>query len=164
MPPAPQPAPEAATGPPGIIRLLFDHKVTRDVSSLSEEAMALQPQLLAQKTQVSMRISETIRMVAFGSLASCYALLIANKDLAPVFAGTKPILLMSAALGIGAIIVDALQYLLGYINVQQALGSTDQDYPENWARLGRSYCFVVKQFLAYAAALLLLAAVTSILL
>jgi hypothetical protein len=139
-----------------LLRLLLDEDVARNIADPKTEAGERQPRRLAEKKDVTIRISETTRTLAFGSLASCYALLFANSDLATIFSNVKPVLLWSAGLGILAIIVDGAQYLFAFVNVQQALAADDQLYPRNGVRRGRAICFILKQVLAYLAALLLL--------
>lgn len=132
-----------------------------DPKSLTPEAREQRKAVLEQKKELTSRISETTRTLAFGSLASCYALLFAEQSLAALFTPYKSLLLWSAGLGVATIITDAAQYTFGYINTQQALRRQSQTFPENWSRNGRGICFVLKQILAYGAALLLLVAVTS---
>ena len=114
-----------------------------------------------QKAAVTTRISETTRTLAFGSLASCYALLLANRDLADQFSSVRQLLLIAGAAGIMAIILDAAQYVFGYINVEKALKRPDQLFPNDWSKEWRSKCFFAKQAFAYSAALLLLVAIAS---
>jgi hypothetical protein len=140
-------------------RLLLDENVARNKADLSKEAAKRQPIRIGEKKDITIRISETTRTLAFGSLASCYALLFANKELAASFAGVKPLLLWSAIFGVLAVVVDGAQYLFAFINVQQALAADDQLFPRNFARRGRATCFILKQGLAYFAALLLVAAI-----
>jgi hypothetical protein len=134
-----------------------------DPDKLSPAAQARRVKVFSQKDELTKRISESTRTLAFGSLAACYGLLIADKDLAPLFASSKPLLFWSAGAAISAIIADAAQYLFGYINAKQALQRKDQKYPENWSRGWRHICFIAKQVLAYLAALLLLITMAGIL-
>jgi hypothetical protein len=145
-------------------RLFLDIGVAPPDSSLTLAGIADQPALLEQKRQVTGRISETMRTLAFGSLASCYALLVANRELAASFAEARSMLIWCAGTAIAAIIVDSAQYLFGYINIQQALRRPNQDYPTNWSRKARAICFVLKQVLVYLAAILLLGAVMRVVL
>jgi len=131
------------------------------VASLSKEAKAHRDKALEQKAVVTKQISETARNLAFGSVASCYALLIANKDLAEIFKAARPMLLLVAAFGTLAIILDAAQYVFGYINVEKALHREDQLYPVDWSKRLRWVCFVLKQVFAYGGALLLLVVIGS---
>jgi hypothetical protein len=142
-------------------RLLFDIEVALGDSQLTLAGIRDQPGLLDHKKQVTARISESTRTLAFGSLASCYALLIADRDLAASFTDARPMLLWCAGAGISAIIADSAQYVFGYINVQQALRRPNQDFPRNWSRNARAVCFILKQALAYLATILLLAAVAT---
>lgn len=144
---------------PGLLRLLCDEGVALDLSDAEPEIRERQKSVLEQKKAVTERISESSRTLAFGVLASCYALLIAEPQLAASFAGVRPLLLGAAGLGTAAVVVDAAQYVFAYICIQQALCEPDQLYPTNWTRRGRTICFLFKQFLAYCAALLLLTAV-----
>jgi hypothetical protein len=146
------------------LRLFLDIGVAPPDSSLTLAGIASQPALLEQKRQVTGRISEATRTLAFGSLASCYALLVANRDLAASFTESRAMLLWCAGIAIVAIIVDSAQYLFGYINIQQALRRPNQDYPTNWSRKARAVSFVLKQMLAYFAAILLLGAVLRVIL
>jgi hypothetical protein len=141
---------------PGLLRLLADERVALDLSGAESELRDLQKGVLEQKKAVTERISESSRTLAFGALASCYALLIAEPQLAASFGSVRPLLFGAAGLGIAAIVVDAAQYVFAYICIQQALCAPDQLYPTNWTRRGRTICFLLKQLLAYLAALLLL--------
>ena len=114
-----------------------------------------------QKATVTTRISETTRTLAFGSLASCYALLLADRELADQFASVRQLLLVAGAAGIIAIILDAAQYVFGYINVEKALKRPDNLFPKDWSKRWRTHCFYAKQAFAYLAALLLLVAIGS---
>ncbi len=140
---------------------LFRRPNKFDLRRLSAQALKDREAAKKQKSVVTTRISETTRTLAFGSLASCYALLLANKELAAQFASARPLLLASAALGIAAIMVDAAQYVFGYINVEKALQTEDQRFPRDWSRRARTSSFFLKQGFAYAGALLLLFAVAS---
>jgi hypothetical protein len=131
------------------------------IDELSPEAKANRKNVLEQQSAVTRQISDTARNLAFGLVASCYALLLANKDLTGLFVSAKEQLLIAAALGIAAIIFDAAQYVFGYINVRKALNRKDQLYPEDWSRAGRQTCFVMKQVLAYSGTLLLLGIIAS---
>jgi hypothetical protein len=117
--------------------------------------------LLEQKAALTRQISQTARTLAFGSVASCYALLLANKELAGQFVSARPELLLTAVLGTLAIILDAAQYVFGSINVEKALKSEDQLFPTDWSRNARNICFLAKQGFAYAGALLLLMIIAS---
>ena len=128
---------------------------------LSKEAQAQRDKALAQKDVLSKQISETARSLAFGAVASCYALLLANKDLAALFISARDALLLVAALGTTAIVLDAAQYVFGYINVRRALQRKDQKYPEDWSMSGRQACFFLKQLFSYSSAVLLLVVIAS---
>ena len=130
-------------------------------ASLSKEAKAHRIKALEQKSVVTKQISETARNLAFGSVASCYALLLANKDLTSLFLTARPMLLLVAAFGTFAIILDAAQYVFGYINVEKALRREDQLYPIDWSKRLRQACFFLKQVFAYSSALLLLLVIAS---
>ena len=92
---------------------------------------------------------------------SCYALLLANKDLAPQFQSSRDPLLLAAGLGITAIILDAAQYVFGYVNVQKALSSESQLFPQDWSWRARQACFLSKQVFAYTGAVVLLGVIAS---
>lgn len=128
---------------------------SRDLSTLSAAARTRREKVLVQKAEVTTRISETTRTIAFGVLATCYALFFAEATLAKLFVPLRPMLLYAAVLALLTIMVDALQYGFGYVNVQRALAHEDQGYPKDWSRRGRTICFFLKQFLAYAAGVLL---------
>jgi hypothetical protein len=131
------------------------------LASLSKEAKAHRAKALEQKSVLTKQISETARNLAFGSVASCYALLLANKDLTLLFVAARPVLLLVAAFGTLAIILDAAQYVFGFINVEKALRREDQLYPLDWSKSLRQVCFVLKQVFAYGSALLLLVVIAS---
>jgi hypothetical protein len=123
---------------------------------LSRQAQANNKKALDQQSVLTKQISESARTLGFGVIASCYALLLANKELAAQFDSARPALLLAAALGTAAITLDTAQYVFGYINVRKALKRTDRLFPNDWSKSARQICFIAKQLFAYGAALLLL--------
>lgn len=132
--------------------------------TLSAEAQKRRPGVIERKGKITARISESTRTIAFGSLASCYALLIADDEVLALFAAMRPAILASALLALVAIVLDSLQYLFSYINVQKALGHAEQGYPRDWSRYGQQACFLAKQLFAYLGALALIGAIAAVLL
>jgi len=106
--------------------------------------------ILQQKQEVTTRISETTRYVGFGLLAVYYALRTADSAYAHGLAEAHPCLLrLMGVSGLGAIILDYLQYVLGSKSVNEALNRPSLDYDETsvWYR-GRAITFVLKQWAA----------------
>ena len=130
---------------------------------LSPAAQKRREKVLEQKQEITARVSESSRAIAFGTLASGYALLIAQEKLVSLFHPVRQGLLVAALMALITIVLDALQYLFAYINVQQALAHPQQGYPKNWSRNGRQACFLFKQLFAYLAGLLLIGSITEIL-
>ena len=137
-----------------------DRKRPKDLSSA---AQARREKVLEQKQEVTARVSESSRSIAFGTLASCYALLIAQEKLVSLFHPVRQGLLVAALMALITIVLDALQYLFAYINIQQALAHPEQGFPKNWSRNGRQACFLIKQLFAYLAGFLLFGSITQIL-
>lgn len=151
----------AAKAPPISKARPANASVSGPLAPNAKEVQANREKALAQKSVVTRQISQTTRSLAFGVVASCYALLIANEDLAPLFKTASDWLLVTAVLGIASIILDAAQYVFGYINVERALKSEDQLFPSDWSWQARKWCFVLKQGFAYSSALLLLVVIGS---
>ena len=137
-----------------------DRKRPKDLSSAAQER---REKVLEQKQEVTARVSESSRSIAFGTLASCYALLIAQEKLVSLFHPVRQWLLVAALMALITIVLDALQYLFAYINIQQALAHPEQGFPKNWSRNGRQACFLIKQLFAYLAGFLLFGSITQIL-
>lgn len=130
---------------------------------LSPQALKRRPAVIARKGKITARISESTRTIAFGALASCYALLIAEPDVVALFAPSRPAILASALMAFVALVLDALQYVFSYINVQKALGHPEQGFPRDWSRGCQQGCFLAKQLFAYLGALALIFAIAGVL-
>lgn len=131
----------------------------RKPDQLNPQAQKRRDKVIERKGTITERISETTRSIAFGTLASCYALLIAKENVSEFFVGVRSPLLLAAIFALVAIMFDALQYVFGYVNIQQALAHPEQGYPKNWSRSGGQACFLIKQLFAYLAGLLLVASI-----
>jgi hypothetical protein len=137
------------------LRVVWDPDIKKP-SCLSKDATKRRENVLKAKADVTSRISESTRSISFGTLASCYALLISNDKLAKLFDGSREWIFATAILALIAIIIDAAQYLFGYINIQQALAHEEQGYLKNWSRTSRQICFFLKQIFAYLGGFVLL--------
>jgi hypothetical protein len=128
---------------------------------LSPAAIKRREKVLEQKSEITTKISETSRTIVYGTLATCYALLIADEKLSTLFSQDRDRILIVSALALTAILIDSAQYLFAYINIQQALAHNEQGYPRNWSRRWRQICFFLKQIFAYVSAFLLIWVIAS---
>ncbi|MEM1149749.1 MAG: hypothetical protein AAGI03_04220 [Pseudomonadota bacterium] len=115
---------------------------------------------LEDKREMSGRIGETSRFVAFGLIALVFAIHDSSNALAgAIVAGDQMLLNVAGLLGCVAIVCDYLQYFCGYRSVNHALQNPDGVYrydSRHWAYQGRIVFFWLKQMSAFSGAVLIL--------
>ncbi len=134
-----------------------------DLSKLSPEAKEARKKRLEEKATVTARISETCRYVSFGILAAFYTLHTAANDYSKNMTSQSGFILEVMALGaLLSVICDYLQYYFASKSVQHALDEReDQLYdPERYDYKLREFFYYAKQVSMFAAAILLLVAMT----
>lgn len=113
-------------------------------------------QRIEDKKEVTGKISDTTRFVAFGLLVAFYSIHAAGEGFAAQLKQQWFLLLamgLSAAL---AILCDYLQYVFGLMSVEQALKRETLDYDnESCAYRARKFMFDAKQWLVVVGAALL---------
>lgn len=124
--------------------------------------MAVTTQQVSQEAQwLSDRLSVQVRWVAVGILAFAWGLIISPpKELTL----SPKLLLWAGLLAVLALLVDLLQYVVGYIYTMRILRKVEGGATENYNRRHplyrlRHYCFVGKQVIAFAAGAVLVIAV-----
>lgn len=120
--------------------------------------------VLAEKRHVSSKISDLSRYVGFGLVAVVYAILTSDsKIVIQLYERYTTALLAAAFFGALTVILDYLQFLGGYLAVEQALqneeGSYCYDDKSFWYKL-RVNAFWMKQATAFCGALLFVGVIT----
>jgi len=116
--------------------------------------------VLDEKRHVSSRISDLSRYMGFGLVAVVYTILTSNSRLVmSIYTNYSGWLLGVAVLGIITIISDYLQFLAGYVNVQNALRNEVGNFEYDDKSLSywfRNFAFKLKQITALLGALILI--------
>lgn len=112
--------------------------------------------VLEEKRHVSSKISDLSRYIGFGLVAVAYAILTSSSaDIASLYGERRFLVLLAAAFGTLAVILDYVQFLSGYLAVQAALknkvGEFEYDDSSFSYKL-RSGAFWGKQFASLAGA------------
>lgn len=120
--------------------------------------------VLEEKRHVSSKISDLSRYVGFGLVAVVYAILTSDSEIViQLYEHYTTALLTAAAFGVLTVILDYLQFLGGYLSVEQALqneeGSFRYDNKSFWYKL-RVTAFWMKQATAFFGALLFAGVIT----
>jgi hypothetical protein len=122
----------------------------------TEKLMNAKRDRFADKKDVSGRIGETSRFIAFGLVALVFAIHSSSNDLSTsIITNNRFLLNLAGLLGCLSIISDYLQYLCGYISVNDALLREDDSYRYDQSKLaykGRHLFFWTKQFFAFVGA------------
>lgn len=85
--------------------------------------------VLEEKRHVSSKISDLSRYIGFGLVAVAYAILTSDSEvIAKLYGGRQFLVLLAAAFGTLAVILDYVQFLSGYLAVQAALKNKDGDF------------------------------------
>jgi hypothetical protein len=120
-----------------------------------------QKEVLDEKKFVTGRISETTRYLAFGLVASFYAIVSSSDAFPRALAATYgPILRVMALAALLALVFDYLQYLFGRAAAEYALKRTDKPFTYNkkWrSAKAKKFCFWAKQLLVMAGCVILIA-------
>lgn len=124
--------------------------------------MAVKVQDVSEEAQwLSDRISVQVRWVAVGTLAFVWGLILSP----PRELALSPRLVLSAGLlAIAALLVDLLQYVVGYVYTMRILRRMERGVDASYNRRHvlyrlRHYCFVAKQIIVLAAGVMLAIAV-----
>jgi hypothetical protein len=134
-----------------------------DLSKLSPEAKEARKKRLEDKAIVTARISETCRYVSFGILAAFYTLHTGTDKFSTNMISQSGVVLDVMALGaLLSLICDYLQYYFASKSVQNALDNREDQLfdQERYDYRLRQFFYHAKQILMFAAAILLLAAMT----
>jgi hypothetical protein len=113
--------------------------------------------ILEEKRNVTGRMSETTRFVAFGLLALYYAIRTTGETFGQQLHTNHPCLVTAVGLfGAITILLDYLQYWFGSFAVNEALKRDTADYDEDsfWY-VARKWAFTTKQLAAVLGALTL---------
>ncbi len=114
----------------------------------------------ADKKDVSGRIGETSRFIAFGLVALVFTVHAAANDLsASILLHNKTLLNIAGLFGTLSILCDYLQYLCGYFSVNRALSREQSSYSYDdtgIAYKGRSIFFWLKQVFSLLGAVCLI--------
>jgi hypothetical protein len=114
--------------------------------------------VLEEKRHVSSKISDLSRYIGFGLVAVAYAILTSDSSVIEELYGDRQFLvLLAAAFGVLAVILDYVQFLAGYLAVQAALKNEADEFRYDDASLPyklRSGAFWGKQFASLAGALI----------
>lgn len=136
-----------------------------------EKAEALQvarKDRLSDKREMSGRIGETSRYIAFGLIALVLAVHGSNSPFLVEIREAYPVLLNLCGLaGCFAILADYLQYLCGYFSANHAISRQSEGYTYNrrtFAYQGRQVFFWLKQVLAFVGSLAIVAMIAHALL
>ena len=126
--------------------------------ALSDEATGeRRARILAEKSNVTSKISDTTRFVAFGLLVAFYSVHSASGE--GFAAGLKEhwvLLLIMGLCASMAILCDYLQYFFGLRSVEEALKRDTVDYDDaSFAYKARKATFYIKQWLVIAGAVVL---------
>jgi len=117
---------------------------------------------------ISDRLSTQVRMVALGLLAITWTILVGESAfLRKLSEGLGKSLLLISVLSVFVLLVDFLQYVIGYIYVNKTLkaaeaqGLTETNFdPDSWLFKSRSILFWTKQFVLIATLVFFLAVLT----
>jgi hypothetical protein len=116
--------------------------------------------VLEEKKHVSSKISDLSRYIGFGLVAVVYTILTSDSELViSIYRNYTSWLLGVAVLGIFTIILDYLQFLGGYFNVQNALKNKEGNYSYNNESCSyklRDIAFKFKQVTAFLGAFILI--------
>ena len=108
---------------------------------------------IAEKQEVSGKISDTTRFVAFGLLVAFYSIHAAAEGFAGQLKQQWFLLLIMGLSAALAILCDYLQYVFGLRSVEQALKRVTLDYDdESFSYRARKFMFDAKQWLVIAGA------------
>ncbi|MEQ8295224.1 MAG: hypothetical protein RIB55_01935 [Nitratireductor sp.] len=101
-----------------------------------------------EKAAVTSKISDTTRFVAFGLLVIFYGIHIGDDSFATQARNEYPNLhFFMGLLSALAILLDYLQYVFGFVSVEDALKSESQEYDSTHiAYKARDYAFKWKQY------------------
>lgn len=113
--------------------------------------------VLEEKRHVSSKISELSRYIGFGLVAVAYAILTSDSSvIAKLYGERQFLIVLAAAFGTLAVILDYVQFLSGYLAVQAALKNKDGDFKYDDSSLPyklRSGAFWGKQLASLAGAI-----------
>lgn len=119
--------------------------------------------VLEEKRHVSSRVSDLCRYIGFGVVAVTWTLITSTSDFATsITTNYRTWLMLSAIGGILTILFDYLQFLAGYLSVNEALNRTDNTYDDkSLAYKSRKVLFWLKQVTAIACIVILIVVVIS---
>jgi hypothetical protein len=110
---------------------------------------ARETELLEEKKTLTARISEGVRFIAFGFLATFYTVYTDDKGFGKLLAEqpcSRAALFVVGICGATAILFDYLQYLAGASSVKQALASNDKYFDRStFAYRARAFFYNAKQ-------------------
>jgi len=111
-----------------------------------EESKSRRQRRLEEKADVTGKISDITRFIAFGLLVAFYTVNVSNDNFATGLRGYQCPLFLMGLCGSVAILLDYLQYVFGLLSVKNALVRETVDYdPHSLWYKGRTFCFVGKQ-------------------
>lgn len=112
----------------------------------------------SDKKEVSGRIGETSRFISFGLVALVFTIHGSENNLsANIVLHSKFLLNIAGLVGCLSIVSDYLQYLCGYLSVNEALARRSDGYsynPDSLLYKGRRWFFWAKQILALSGAVI----------